>query len=193
MNSTREDPCERHSLNLGMRRANVSSTFPWSSDPSWPEIARRCLERGAACAGASAVRAGAVGDGSDPPQAAIEREHATNVNRARRAGWICFSLPEDVLGDDEALNFTRSLINLRDASVSVVTLDAKLRRITIASMNLDRLVGDARTRFRRKKFGLGAFHGMSDVLVFARCGSQGEEARRVELGRHVGEHELDGL
>src|SRR5260221_13545898 len=85
------------------------------------------------------------------------------------------------LGNHEALNFAGALVDFRYARISVVTLDAKLRRVSVAAMDLDGFVGDARTRLGREQLRLGALQRVSNVPVLARCRAQREKSRGIEL------------
>ena len=104
-------------------------------------------------------------------------------------------LLEQVGRDDDALDLARALVDLGDARVAVVALDVALlacsrsRRGSAAPCCVTRL---AISR------GVELGHRRSPCewrtpLSFSSAARQHEQARRVDLGRHVGEHELDRL
>src|SRR4051812_29528222 len=106
---------------------------------------------------------------------------------------ISCSAFKHTLSNHEALNFTGAFVDFRYPRISVVSLDAKLGGVPVPSVDLNRLVGDARTRFRRVELCFCALQRVADVLILFGGSAKGKEPRGVELGRHVGEHELNGL
>src|SRR6185503_14634969 len=64
--------------------------------------------------------------------------------RAPRGASISWSTFKHILGDDESLNFARALVDLGDARIAVVALDAELGRVAVAAVDLDGFVCDAR-------------------------------------------------
>ena len=60
-------------------------------------------------------------------------------------------------------------------------------------MDLDGFVGDAGGHFAGEEFGDGSVHAEAGAGVLLPGGFADEEARGVEFGGHVGEHELNGL
>src|SRR4051812_5401770 len=185
-NSTREAPWPMQPPKRLISRLNVSSTFCWSSDPSWPDTLMPGFLRFGAATGAASVF-GVSGGGSEPPHAAA----TSGTARARaRAARLAF---EHVLGDDDALDFTRSLVDFGDSGVAIVSLHPELGRVPVTPVDLNRFVGDARRGLGCEQLGLGAFERMANVVVLHRCRAQGQQARGIELHGHVGQHELNGL
>src|SRR4029453_19008772 len=100
---------------------------------------------------------------------------------------------EDRARDHEALDLARALIDLGDLRVAVVPLDRELLRVAVAAEDLDRLAGGPARRLRGEELGLGALLGVREPLLLAPRGPVDEQARRIDLGRHVRELPLDGL
>ena len=98
-----------------------------------------------------------------------------------------------VRGDHDALDLARALVDLGDLRVAVVALDRELLRVAVAAEHLDRLAGLPAGDRRREQLGLSALDGMRKTLLLEPGGPIREPAGRRDLGRHVGELELDRL
>src|SRR5690606_6100528 len=85
------------------------------------------------------------------------------------------------------------LVDLSDACVAVVALDAVLRRVAVAAVDLDRRVRDAGAGLGGVQLRRRALQAVAYASVLQRCRAESQQARSVELGRHVAELELDGL
>src|SRR5262249_28823808 len=100
---------------------------------------------------------------------------------------------EDRAGDDEPLDLARPLVDLGDLCVAVVPLHRELLRVPVAAEDLDGLRGLAPRHLRRVQLRLGALLRVGPALLLQPGGAVDEQARGVDLGRHVGELPLDRL
>src|SRR5215210_321630 len=102
-----------------------------------------------------------------------------------------FGLPqtEDRARDHEALNLARSLVDLGDLRVAVEALDRELLRVAVPAEHLDRLAGLAARHLGREQLRLRALLGVRSTLLLQPRRAVDEQARRVDLGRHVRELE----
>src|ERR1700734_1270729 len=57
---------------------------------------------------------------------------------------------EDPGGDDQALNLAGALVDFGDAGVAIIPFDGIFAAVTVATVNLNRFVCDARGHFARK-------------------------------------------
>src|ERR1700679_2269950 len=57
---------------------------------------------------------------------------------------------QDPGGDDQALNLAGALVDFGDAGVAIIAFDGIFAAVTVAAVNLNRLVCDARGHFARK-------------------------------------------
>src|SRR5207253_8009311 len=114
----------------------------------------------------------------------------------------CTSLPlrqsplrqaEDRARDHEALDLARPLVDLGDLRVSVVALDRELLRVAVAAEDLDRLGRLTPGHLRGEQLRLRPRLGMRLPTLLQLGSSVDEQARGVDLGRHVGELPLDCL
>src|SRR5262249_34949476 len=95
---------------------------------------------------------------------------------------------------DEAHDLVRSFENLMHAQIAHDFLDAELGQITVAAMQLQRLVGDFETGVGDEALGHGAkLRRIRLLAVERRRGAPQESARGFERNRHVGEAELKRL
>ena len=68
-----------------------------------------------------------------------------------------------------------------------------LLRVAHPAVDLQRLVGHAVGRFAGVELRHRGLARVAQPLVLHRCSAEREQTRRLQLGRHVREHELDGL
>src|SRR5687767_15768338 len=92
---------------------------------------------------------------------------------------------ENPAGDDEALDLARPFVDLGDLRVAVVPLDGELLRVAVAAEDLDRLRGLPPRHLRGEELRLRAGLRHRLALVLEPRGAVDEEARRVDLRRHV--------
>src|SRR5712691_1466111 len=96
--------------------------------------------------------------------------------------------------DDEPLDLARALEEGVDLGVAVPLLDREVPDVAVAAADLDRLLRD----LDRNLAGLQLRHralGLLDLAAVAALPQRppDERARRLDFGRHVGEHECDRL
>ena len=101
---------------------------------------------------------------------------------------------EQLAADDDAHDLVRALEDLVHAQVAHDLLDAVVVQVAVAAVQLQRLVRDAESGVGRESLRHGALHrGIRSLLVEGVRGIPHQRPRRVQLGRHVGEREDDGL
>src|ERR1700733_13585735 len=100
---------------------------------------------------------------------------------------------KDPGGNYDALDFAGALVDFGDARVAIHALDGILATVTVAAVNLNRLVGDARGHLAGKELGGGSLHREAPAGVLFPRRFAYEKPRRVNFSRHIGEHELNGL
>src|ERR1035441_276609 len=104
------------------------------------------------------------------------------------------ALAEDAAGDHQALDLGRLLPDLVDLGVAHEALHRILLDVPVTTQHLDGVGGDAHRHVPRVQLGhrpLGA--GKRDALSDHPARPPDQEPSRVDLGRHVGELEGDGL
>src|SRR5208337_2862044 len=115
--------------------------------------------------------------------------------------WERRSLPEQVAGDDGALDFAGTFVDGDDAGVAVHALDFGFAGVALAAVDLHGFVDDAIDHFAGVEFGAGGggrrgskgSRGSGGKAVLLEGGVVEEGAGGFDFGVHVGEHELDGL
>src|SRR5919205_3803594 len=118
------------------------------------------------------------------------RVRRTGSSRSRGTGGL---QTEDRPRDDDALDLARALVDLGDLRVAVVALDRELLRVPVAAEDLDRLAGLPAGRLGGEELRLRALLAVRPALLPEPRGAVDEQARGVDLGRHVGELPLDRL
>src|SRR5262249_42780480 len=120
------------------------------------------------------------------------RSAATAAARSGITVEVC-PLEAEVAGDDHALHLVRALADLEDLLVAVEPRDRELVHEAVAAVDLERCVHGAvreqagvELRLRRRQR-----ERLSRVLEPG--GAVDELPARVDLGRHVGQLELDRL
>src|SRR5258706_5833374 len=103
------------------------------------------------------------------------------------------SLAQQAPGDDHPLDLARPLADRAELDVAVVLLGREVLDEAVAAEDLHALLRRPDGHFRRVELGHG--RELRDALPFVldRGGAVAEQTRGVDLRRHVGEHELDGL
>src|SRR5215218_1321982 len=100
---------------------------------------------------------------------------------------------EDPVGDHHLLDLAGPLVDLEDARVAEEALDVVLLGVAIAAVDLESLVGDPLRHLGGEELGLRRFEGEALLVLLRPGGLPGHQASGVDLGRHVGQVELDGL
>src|SRR3954465_2557744 len=100
---------------------------------------------------------------------------------------------QELLADHHALDLRGSLADQQQRRVTVEALDLVLLRVAVAAVDAEAFFDTGLAGLRGEKLGhpgleVGALAGVLHPRRFA-----GDEAGRLELGRHVGELELDRL
>src|SRR3970282_2114554 len=93
----------------------------------------------------------------------------------------------------DALDLARPLVDLRHLRVAVVALERELLRVPVAAENLDRFGGLPAGPSPREELRLRALRSVRTPLLLEPGRAVREQARCVDLGRHVRELPLDGL
>src|SRR5881398_2843937 len=98
---------------------------------------------------------------------------------------------QELLADHHALDLGRALADQEQRGVTVEPLDLVLLRVAVAAMDAERVLHDLLAglggeQLRHAGLEVGALAG-----VLQARGLAGEEARGLDLGRHVRELELD--
>src|SRR5688572_14819641 len=100
---------------------------------------------------------------------------------------------QDPVGDHHLLDLACPFVDLEDARVAEVALNVVLLGVAIAAVDLERLVGDPLRHLGGEELGLSRFEGEALLVLLGPGGLPGHQAPGVDLGRHVGQVELDGL
>src|SRR4051794_34648657 len=100
---------------------------------------------------------------------------------------------EELLADNHALDLARSLADQQQRRVAVEALDLVLLRVAVAAVDAEAFFDAVLAGLRSQELGhpgleVEALAGVLHPRRFA-----GDEAGRLELGRHVGKLELDCL
>src|ERR1700688_2864022 len=155
-----------------------------SRSSSWSSLSPKLGPPAPVAAGvARAAATPATGAGAEGEMAGGIRARAP-----RRSGLV-----EHPVGDHHLLDLAGALVDLGDTGVAEVALDVVLARVAVAAVDLQRLVGDPLRHLGREELGLRGLERVALPLVPGPGRLPGQQARGVELGRHVGEIELDGL
>src|SRR5438874_7936758 len=100
---------------------------------------------------------------------------------------------EDLARDDQSLDLTRALVDLRDLCIAVVALDRKLLRVAVPAEDLDRFARLATCHLGSKQLRLRTFLCVRESVLLAPSCSVDEQPGGVDLRRHVGELPLNRL
>src|SRR5918911_4693751 len=103
-------------------------------------------------------------------------------------------VPGDQLaGDDDALQFVGTLANDEERRVAVEALDGKFLGIAVAAVNAHRLEAATDGGFGSEQLCHAGLHVAALAAVIGLRRALDEQARSLDLRRHVGELELDRL
>ena len=100
---------------------------------------------------------------------------------------------EQLLRDDQAMDLVRALVDLGPLGVAHQALDRVVARVTRAAVDLDRVGGDLHGGVRGVHLGHAARCIDRPAGVTHAGRAPGEEPRRLDAGRGIGEHGLDHL
>src|SRR5690606_33057688 len=120
---------------------------------------------------------------------------------SRMAIWSSFSSKsidrpsslQQVGRDHDALDLARALVDLRDARISIIALHVEFLGVPVATVDLERLVRDPVAHLGGVELGHRGLGGVAHALVLERRRAEDEQARRIDVGGHVRQHESDGL
>src|SRR5215210_3774141 len=100
---------------------------------------------------------------------------------------------QELLADHHALDLGGAFADQQQRRVAVEALDLVLLRVAVAAVDSERLLDDLLAGLRREQLGHAGLEvrALAGVLHPGRL--QREQARRLDLRRHVGELELDRL
>src|SRR5207247_11338376 len=118
---------------------------------------------------------------------------AGSVAASGRPSGLERVLLEYLRRDHHLLNLGRAFVDLADAGVAPVALDAELGQITVASVYLDGPVGAAGAGLGSVPLGQRGFLDVGSPLVAQPRRLVGEQPRRVDLDRGVRQHLADGV
>src|SRR5882757_8484841 len=115
-------------------------------------------------------------------------------HRGRRCGGLSDLHAGNRAGDDEALDLGRTLEDRVDLGVPVPALDRMIAQVAGTAQDLYGLLGHAYGDLARLELAHRTLAGLERALVAAHPGGPpDEQARRVDLGPHVGQRERDRL
>src|SRR5665213_645737 len=101
---------------------------------------------------------------------------------------------QQATGDDDAHDLVGAFEYLVHAQIAQIALDRIFLDVAVAAVQLQRLVDDLETGVGGEALGHGALGSGFGIVALKRTGgAMHHEPRRVELGRHVGEAELERL
>src|SRR5450631_2842001 len=100
---------------------------------------------------------------------------------------------QELARDHHLLDLVGPLADLGQLGVAQVALDVELAGVAVAAVDLHGGVAGADGRPRRVVLGDRRFLGGALSLILHPGGAPDEQARGVQLGRHVGQHVLDRL
>src|SRR3954454_10241894 len=100
---------------------------------------------------------------------------------------------KDLFGDDEALDLRGALVDLEQLRVAHQLLDRVLLHVPVAAEDLHRVGRDLHRRVRGEALRVGGLQRRPLALVEQPGGLPDEQPRRLDLGGHVGDEEVDAL
>ena len=117
--------------------------------------------------------------------------HGLPYEYLTRLGFLCAL--EDLAGDHEALDLGGAFADFGQADVAIVALDVGLGDVAEAAVDLDGFVAAFLAHFGGEELGHGGFFGEGLIVVLEPGGLIDQQAGGIQLCRHVGQLELDGL
>src|SRR5687768_4779666 len=110
----------------------------------------------------------------EPPQEARPMDAAARpINRMNFEELEpTLGLSQDAPCDDKPLDLAGALVDLGDARVAVVALDAELGGVAVAAVDLEGFVRDARTHLGGQELGHRALGGVLDAFVLHGGGAE---------------------
>ena len=100
---------------------------------------------------------------------------------------------QQVLGDHQSLDFVCSFADYHQRCVAVVAFQWLVFHEAVAAVNAHGVEGHFGADFAGVEFCHPGFEVDPVALVFSPGRVVGHQAGRVDLGRHIGQHVLDGL
>src|SRR5207249_5583696 len=113
--------------------------------------------------------------------------------RTTRCPASVASLLQNFLGDDELHDLARALVDLGDLRVAVMALRWEVREVTVAAEDLHALAPGLHRDVAREELRFSRLEDEGLAAVLERRRLPGEQARGVDLRRHVRELPLDRL
>src|SRR3954466_13380009 len=121
------------------------------------------------------------------------RALVTMLLRLRRRRRLDAARQERLAGADEALDLRGALVRLHYLRVAHQLLDGVLLDEAVAAVDLHGVGGDLHRAVRGEALGVRALQRVALALVEQDGALPRGQAREVNLGGHVGDHELDRL
>src|SRR6266498_5838168 len=100
---------------------------------------------------------------------------------------------QEFSGDHEALDLRGALVDLVQLGVPHQLLDRVLLHVAVAAENLDGVGRDLHADVGREPLRIAGLQRRAHALIDHPRGLPAEQARRLDLGRHVGDQEVDSL
>src|SRR5258707_7025577 len=120
---------------------------------------------------------------------------AARVSFLARTVWSAAARQKDLTRNHEPLDLRSPLVDLEELRVAHQLLDRILLHVAVAAEDLDGVGGDFHHRVGREPLRKGRVErrAASSPIVEHPRGLPDEQARGLDLGRHVGDHEIDRL
>src|SRR6266511_906538 len=171
--SVNTSPCARAACASGPHSAtSESSDSTWISAITTSAPAR------------ASVRASARPSPRDPPVTSATRPERS-ISIATRQKYLA--------GDHEPLDLRGSLVDLKQLRVPHQLLDRVLLHVAVAAEDLDGVGRDLHRRVGGEPLCERRLQRRAIALVEQSAGLPGEQPWRLDLGRHVGDQEVDSL
>src|SRR4051794_35218137 len=119
--------------------------------------------------------------------------NATSAPRLARAQKSNFVALQELLADHHALDLRGALADQEQRRVAVEALDLVLLRVAVAAVDAEALLDALLAGLRGEQLGHAGLEVRARAGVLHPRGLAGYEAGGLDLGRHIGELELDRL
>src|SRR5690606_4934408 len=107
--------------------------------------------------------------------------------------YLPLLFPDQLTRDNDSLDVRCPFVDLKTLDVAVVPLDGIEIRIASPAVEQDCLIRCSDGGLGREELGSGCFEGRSPALLLGPGSAVGEQARRLDVGAHVGDHLLNHL
>src|SRR5207249_6471545 len=174
------------------RRLRVSAILP--AAPTCAALKKQAARsRGPLPSAAS--RAAQASAAAVPASAFEEKADAQRIASGRSTGsLIATSNPaQDLARDHEALDLAGPLADPHELGGALHALHRQVAHVADPAVDLDRLVGDPVRGLAREQLGHRGLLDEREPGILEHRSVVDEQPRRLDLGRHVGEHELHRL